>query len=227
VTHYDHCVAKALSSSLTDDCLLASTWDYAGNTRHATPRLRTPTPRFQHLWLKRRSTARGTSPRRHCLNTLRHACRTTSTVRFMPFTPLCVPSSSPSPSTRPRVPVATYASPHALTPTQQSPREWCGNLAQLEGLVTLTSQSPVTSSPRKKLRASRTIEIIACSWESVVFREQLRVQCVKTTNNLLMWGRYPHSDTSPHTGFKLIAPNHILTAHHTTCVNVELLSLKK
>jgi hypothetical protein len=56
----------------------------------------------------------------------------------------------------------------------------------------------VSSSPRKKLRASRTIEIIAYSWESVLFRELLRVQCVKTINNLLMWGRYPHIDTSPH-----------------------------
>jgi hypothetical protein len=40
----------------------------------------------------------------------------------------------------------------------------CGNLAQGDGLITLaTSQAPVTSSPRKKLRASWTIEIIACS----------------------------------------------------------------
>jgi hypothetical protein len=85
-----------------------------------------------------------------------------------------VPSSSLSPSTRPRVPVATYASPHASTPTQHSPRGWCGNLAQGHGLVTLTSQAPVTSGPRTKLRASRTIEIIACSWETVVFHEQLR-----------------------------------------------------
>jgi hypothetical protein len=29
-------------------------------------------------------------------------------------------------------------------------------------------------------RANRTIEIIACSWESVVFRKQLWVQCVKS-----------------------------------------------
>jgi hypothetical protein len=111
-----------LSSSLTDDCLLASTWDYAGITRHATPRRRTPTPSFQHLWRKHRSTARGTSPRRHCLNTLRPACRTTSTVRFSLFTPPSAPPSSPSPSTRPGVPVDTYASPHASTPMQQSPR---------------------------------------------------------------------------------------------------------
>jgi hypothetical protein len=68
--------------------------------------------------VKHRSTAREASPRRHCLNTPRPSCRTTSTVRFSPFTPQSVPSSSPSPSTRPRVPVATYAS----TPTQQSPR---------------------------------------------------------------------------------------------------------
>jgi hypothetical protein len=37
----------------------------------------------------------------------------------------------------------------------------CGNLAQGDGLVTLMSQAPVTSSPRKKLRASQTIEIMA------------------------------------------------------------------
>jgi hypothetical protein len=40
----------ALSSSLTDDCLLVLTWDYARTTRHATPRRRTPTKNFQHLW---------------------------------------------------------------------------------------------------------------------------------------------------------------------------------
>jgi hypothetical protein len=37
-------------SSLTDDCLLASTWDHAGTTRHPTPRQRTPTTSFKHLW---------------------------------------------------------------------------------------------------------------------------------------------------------------------------------
>jgi hypothetical protein len=40
----------ALPSSLMDDCLLAATWDYAGTTRHATPRRRTPSTNFQHLW---------------------------------------------------------------------------------------------------------------------------------------------------------------------------------
>jgi hypothetical protein len=80
----------------------------------------------------------------------------------------------------------------------QSPPHFRGNLAQGAGLVTLaTSQAPAMPGPRTKLRTGRTIEIIARIWESVVFREQLRVQCVETTNNLLMWGRYPHIDTSP------------------------------
>jgi hypothetical protein len=37
----------------------------------------------------------------------------------------------------------------------------CGNLAQGDGLVTLTSQAPATPGLRTKLRASRTIETIA------------------------------------------------------------------
>jgi hypothetical protein len=37
-------------SSLTDDCLLASTWDYAETTRHATPCRRTQTTSFKYLW---------------------------------------------------------------------------------------------------------------------------------------------------------------------------------
>jgi hypothetical protein len=41
---------RYLPSSLTDDCLLAPIWDDAGTTRHATPRRRTPTTNFQHLW---------------------------------------------------------------------------------------------------------------------------------------------------------------------------------
>jgi hypothetical protein len=45
---------------------------------------------------------------------------------------------------------------------------------------------------------SRTIEINAFWLETVVFRKQLRVQCVKTANNLLMWGRYPPINTSLH-----------------------------
>jgi hypothetical protein len=110
----------ALSSSLTADCLLASTWDYAGTTRHPTPLRRTSTTSFQHLWRKHRSTTRETSPRRHYLNTPWHACRTTSTVRCSFFTPPSVPPSSSSLSTRPRVPVATYASPHASTRKQPS-----------------------------------------------------------------------------------------------------------
>jgi hypothetical protein len=77
---------------------------------------------------------------------------------------------------------------------------YCGNLEQVDALVTLTtSQAPVTPGPRTELRASRTIESIACSWGTAVFRE-LRVQCVNTANNLLMWGRYPHIDTFPHIG---------------------------
>jgi hypothetical protein len=50
--------------------------------------------------IKHRSTARGTSSMRHCLNILRSACRTTSTVRFSFFTSPSVSSSSPSQSTR-------------------------------------------------------------------------------------------------------------------------------
>jgi hypothetical protein len=100
VTNYDHCLANRTSSSLTDDCLLASTWDYAGTTRHAIPRRRTPTTSFQHLWRKHRSTAREASPRRHCLNIMWPACWTTSTIRLSLFTPPSVPSSSsPSPYT--------------------------------------------------------------------------------------------------------------------------------
>jgi hypothetical protein len=81
----------ALPSLHTVDCLLVSTWDYAGNTRHATPRPRTPTTIFQNLGVKHRSTAQETSPRHHCLRTLWHVCRTTSTVRFSLFTPPNVP----------------------------------------------------------------------------------------------------------------------------------------
>jgi hypothetical protein len=48
----------ALPSPHTDDCLLASTWGYAGNTCiaicsgscHTAPHRRTPTSNFQHLW---------------------------------------------------------------------------------------------------------------------------------------------------------------------------------
>jgi hypothetical protein len=50
---------------------------------------------------------------------------------------------------------------------------WCGNLAQGDGLVTLTtSQAPVTSAPRTHLRGSRTIKIIVCTWIFIV-------QCIK------------------------------------------------
>jgi hypothetical protein len=36
-------------TSLTDGCLLASIWDDAGTTRHATPHRRTPATNFEHL----------------------------------------------------------------------------------------------------------------------------------------------------------------------------------
>jgi hypothetical protein len=187
----------ALPSSLKDDFLLASTWDYAGTTRHATPRRRTPTTSFQHLWHKHRSTARETSPRRHCVNTPWHVCRTTSTVRFSFFTPPSVPPSSSSPI-RPRVPVATYASPHASTPTQQSrkgvvwqprTRRWTHHNDNIAG------SSDARSKNRRKLRANGTIASVAFSSESNV--------CQPTTSalnykNLWMWGRYSPIDTSPH-----------------------------
>jgi hypothetical protein len=112
----------ALSSSLTDECLLASTWDYAGTTWHATSRRRTPTTNFQHLWRQHRSTARGISPRRHCFNILRPACRTTSTVGFPFFTPPSLPPSSPSLSTRNTRPGHHVHFSAGFQPKQQSPR---------------------------------------------------------------------------------------------------------
>jgi hypothetical protein len=98
----------------------------------------------------------------------------------------------------------------------------CGILAQGDGLVTLTtSQAPVTSSPRKKLRASRTIAtqqatVRTCHETRPVKHQQVRRvqraaffvsssvtgtergQCKSSNEQLMMWGRYPHIDTSPH-----------------------------
>jgi hypothetical protein len=133
----------ALPSSLTDDCLLASTWDYAGTTRHATPRRRTPTTSFQHLWCKHRSTARETSPRHHCLNTPWHACRTTSTVHFNLFTPASVPPSSSSPLNRPRIPAITSTSAQASTPSNNLRGECCGILSH--GDVATSHKAMVSS----------------------------------------------------------------------------------
>jgi hypothetical protein len=144
----------ALPSSLTDDCLLASTWDYAGTTRHATPRRKTPTTSIQHLWRKHRSTARGTSLKRHCLNILRQPREYVSaSLRLQVFhhhLRLHLPE--------PRVPAITPTSPQASTPSNDLRDGWCGILAQGDGLVTqTTSQAPVTSALRTKLRASRTL----------------------------------------------------------------------
>jgi hypothetical protein len=63
------------------------------------------------------------------------------------------------------------------------------------GITLTTSQAPVTSDPRTKLRASGTIASVTCSSESIVFQ---RTTSAKTTNNLFMWRRYPHFYNSPH-----------------------------
>jgi hypothetical protein len=137
------------------------------------PRIAGHRRRTSNTWsVKHRSTVRETSPRRHCLNALQHACRTTSTVRFSFFTPpsvLVIISVSIDPTTRSGGHLCFPA--YFNTFATMSTREWCGNLAQGDGLVTLTtSQAPVTPGPRTKLHASGTLASVAFSLESVVFQ---------------------------------------------------------
>jgi hypothetical protein len=83
----------ALSSPLTDDCLLASTWDYAGTTCHTTLIAGNRQQTSNTYSIKHRSRVRETNFRHHHLHILWHVCRTTSTVRFSLYTSSSVPVS--------------------------------------------------------------------------------------------------------------------------------------
>jgi hypothetical protein len=114
-----------------DDCLLASIWDCAGNTRmalcsdprHTTPSRRTPTMNFQHLW--RQTSLYGSRDKFQAPSSPHTATRLTDNLDHM-FQPLyaskCSSHHRRLQLPKPRVPVATYASPHASTPKQQSPQ---------------------------------------------------------------------------------------------------------
>jgi hypothetical protein len=112
----------ALPSPPTDDCLLASTWDYAGTTRHATPSLQDTNDKLPTLmasnialWLEKQ--VPGTIVSAYC---------DTSAGQPRPYvsaslSPQVFQSSSPSQSTRNTHSVHHVHSPHASTPTQHSP----------------------------------------------------------------------------------------------------------
>jgi hypothetical protein len=114
----------ALPSSLTDSCLLASPGMTPGThawcfvVTHVTQPLVAGHRRrtSNTCGVKHRPVVRGTSPGWHRPDTLRHACRTISTVRSASWRLQVFQSSSWSSSIRPRVPVVTYASSHASTP---------------------------------------------------------------------------------------------------------------
>jgi hypothetical protein len=82
--------------------------------------------------VKHRSTARGTSPRRHCLGTPRTACRTTSTVRLSLLTPVSVPSSSslhlpyPNHAFRSSRPLPPKFQPLIHPLSNKLRKSWCG-----------------------------------------------------------------------------------------------------
>jgi hypothetical protein len=117
----------SLPSPLTDDCLLASIWDCARNTRmalrsgsrHTTPRRRTPTMNFQHLW--RHTSLYGSKDKFQAPSSQHTATRLTDNLDRM-FQPLYASKCSNHHHRlhlpEPRVPVVTYAS----TLKQQSPR---------------------------------------------------------------------------------------------------------
>jgi hypothetical protein len=105
----------ALPSSLTDDCLLASTWNYDGTTRHATLRRRTPTMNFQHL---RRQTQLYGSRNKSQAPLSPHTVTRLPDNLARTFQPLYTSKCS----IHHLLPVISSTSPHASTPTQQSPK---------------------------------------------------------------------------------------------------------
>jgi hypothetical protein len=187
-------------------------------TRHATPSRRTPTTIFQHLWRQTSLYARGTSPRRLCLNTLRPACRTTSTVSFSLFTPQSVPVII-SVSIYPK---HAFLSSRPLPSRLQHPSNnlrkgvmW-GN-AHIAGFPWAPTPAPTPPGESHRSYTSRTIATVRTRHETrPVSHQQLRgvqrsasfvssavyhwgnsVQGKHTSEQLMMWGRYPHIDTSP------------------------------
>jgi hypothetical protein len=121
--HYGRCAANGTTSSLTDDCLLASTWNYAGTTRHATPRRRTTTTNFQHLW--RQTSLYGSRNKSQTPSSPHPVTRLPDNLdrTFKPlYASKCSSHHRRLHLPKPRVPVITSPSPHASTPKQQSPR---------------------------------------------------------------------------------------------------------
>jgi hypothetical protein len=134
--------------------------------------------------VKHRSTTREASPRRHCLNTPRPACRTTSTVRFSPFTPLSV--APPSPSTR-HVLRSPPTLPHIFQRLRNNLREGDGvatshTSRQTDNVASSSDVSRKNEATRAvgQWNSSRVVENSLCSANNSL------VQCKSTIELLTM-----------------------------------------